>query len=101
MNSSMRKLLTIITESALEHILVRDLERLGALGYTITDARGKGSRGMRDAAWGESSNIRVEIVCDAAAADAIAAHLQTHYYANYAMILFVSDVSVQRPEKFG
>lgn len=100
MNGSTHKLLTIITESALEHVLLKDLERLGALGYTITDARGKGSRGMRDAAWGESSNIRIEVVCAAAVADAIAAHLQARYYDDYGMILFVGDVSVLRPEKF-
>lgn len=100
MNSSMRNLLTIITEAALESVLIKDLERLGVRGYTITDARGKGSRGMRDAAWGESSNIRVEVVCDAAVVEAIAAHLQARYYDDYGMILFVSDVSVLRPEKF-
>lgn len=100
MNKSMRKLLTIITEIALENTLVKDLERLGARGYTITDARGKGHKGIRDAAWGESSNIRIEVVCDAATAEAIAAYLQSHYYENYAMIMFVSDVVVLRPEKF-
>lgn len=100
MNSAMRKLLTIITETALESVLIKDLERLGIRGYTITDARGKGSRGTRNAAWAESSNIRVEIVCDAATADAVTAHLQAHYYQNYAMILFMSDVAVLRPEKF-
>lgn len=100
MNGSMRKLLTIITETALESVLTKDLERLGGQGYTITDARGKGSRGTRNAAWGESSNIRVEVVCDAATAEAIATHLQARYYENYAMILFVSDVAALRPEKF-
>lgn len=100
MNSSMRKLLTIITEAALESVLIKDLERLGVRGYTITDARGKGSRGVRSAAWDASSNIRIEVVCDAATAEAIAAHLQARYYENYAMILFVSDVAVLRPEKF-
>jgi len=100
MNSAMRKLLTIITESALENLLVKDLERLGTHGYTITDARGKGRRGMRDGAWGESSNIRVEVVCDATAADDIAAHLHARYYDDYGMILFISDVAVLRPEKF-
>jgi len=100
MSSSMRKLLTIITEAALESVLAKDLERLGVQGYTVTDARGKGSRGTRNAAWGESSNIRVEVVCDAATAEAIAAHLQARYYDNYAMILFVSDVAVLRPGKF-
>lgn len=100
MDPHARKLLTIITEAAIEAVLVQDLERLGAHGYTVSDARGKGSRGVRSAAWDASSNIRIEVVCDAAAADAIAARLKDHYYDNYAMILFVADVVVLRPEKF-
>jgi nitrogen regulatory protein PII len=100
MNSSMRKLLTIITEAALESVLIKDLERLGVRGYTITDARGKGSRGVRSSAWDASSNIRIEVVCDAATAEAIATHLQARYYDDYGMVLFVNDVSVLRPEKF-
>lgn len=95
-----RKLLTVITEAALEGILVRDIERLDAHGYTITDARGNGSRGVRDASWQASGNIRIEVVCDAKTAEAIAAHLQAHYYDDYAMVLFVSDIDVLRPEKF-
>lgn len=100
MNGSTRKLLTIITESALERILVQEVERLGARGFTITDARGKGARGPRNAAWDESSNIRLEVVCDEATAKAIASHLQERYYDHYGMIVFVSDVTVLRPEKF-
>jgi hypothetical protein len=100
MSRSMRKLLTVITEAALENVLVKDFEALGVRGYTIIDARGKGSRGTRDATWGESSNIHVEIVCDEATATAIADHLQSRYYQDYAMILFVSEVAVLRPEKF-
>lgn len=100
MNSHTRKLLTIVTEAALESTLVRDVERLGAHGYTITDARGKGHRGVRDAGWGASANIRMEVVCDAETARALCAHLREHYYQDYAMILLVSDVEVLRPEKF-
>jgi len=100
MSQSMRKLLTVITEAALENVLVKDFETLGIRGYTIMDARGRGSRGTRDASWGESGNIHVDIVCDEATAAAIAGHLQSRYYQNYAMILFTSDVAVLRPEKF-
>lgn len=100
MNSAIHKLLTIITETALESVLVKDLERLGVRGYTITNARGKGSRGVRDATCGESSNIHVEVVCDATTAKSVTTHLQDHYYENYAMILFTTDVTVLRPEKF-
>ncbi len=96
----MRKLLTVVTESALENLLVQDIERLGAHGYTITDARGKGSRGVRNASWDPSGNIRLEVVCDAKTAEAIAAHLRLRYYDNYAMILMTTDVEVLRPEKF-
>jgi hypothetical protein len=95
-----RKLLTVITETALEKALCADLERLGARGYTVTDARGKGSRGVREASWDPSGNIRVEVVCVEAVAHAIVEHLQAKYYANYAMILYLSDVQVLRPAKF-
>ncbi|APR03328.1 P-II family nitrogen regulator [Thauera chlorobenzoica] len=100
MNSHTRKLLTIVTEAVLESVLIRDIELLGAHGYTVSDVRGKGSRGVRSSSWDSSSNIRVEVLCDEKTAAAIAAHLQAHYYADYAMILFINDVAVLRPEKF-
>jgi hypothetical protein len=100
MQGHTRKLLTVITEAAVEGPLIRDIERQGAHGYTITDARGKGTRGVRNAGWEASGNIRIEVVCDANTATKISIFLQEKYYDNYAMILFVSDVEVLRPEKF-
>lgn len=97
----LRKLLTVVTERALESRLTRELERLGARGYTVTNARGKGSRGVRDAGWEADSNIRIDVVCDEATARRLAKHLQDRYYDDYAMILLLSDVEVMRPEKFG
>jgi hypothetical protein len=40
------------------------------------------------------------VVCDASVAERIENHMRENYYNDYAMILFVSDVSVLRPEKF-
>ena len=100
MHTERRKLLTVVAEAALEQRIAKDVERLGAHGYTITDARGKGSRGVRDAGWELRGNIRVEVVCDEATAVAIAAHLKDVYYENFAMVLFIGDVEVLRPEKF-
>lgn len=94
------KLITIITESVLEHNLVDDIERLGAHGYTVINARGKGQKGLRDAGWSGDSNIRVEVVCDSAVIERIAEHVSKTYYKNYAIMLYVSDVQVLRPEKF-
>ncbi len=95
-----RKLLTIVTEAALEDLLARDLEDLGARGYTITDARGKGSRGRRDATWAPHANIRLEVLCDADTAGAICAALRERYYDNYSMVMYVGEVEVLRPGKF-
>lgn len=95
-----RILLTVVTEAAIETSLLRDLDKLGVSGYTVTDARGRGSRGVRDAAWKEAANIRIEVICNRAMAETIVQHLQTHYYANYAMVSFMRDVEVLRPEKF-
>jgi nitrogen regulatory protein PII len=95
-----RTLLTVITESAIEEILLKDLEKLGIRGYTVSDARGRGGRGVRDATWGEVSNIRLEVICARALAETVLNHIQNHYYDNYAMVAFLHDVEILRPEKF-
>jgi hypothetical protein len=95
-----RTLVTIVTESLVERRLVEDLKLLGAHGYTISDARGEGSRGVRGAGWEASSNIRIEVVCDSRTAEAIAAHLRANYYDDFAMIIYFSEVGVLRPDKF-
>lgn len=100
MPDDMRKLLTIVTEAVLEPDICQTLEDLGAAGYTLTNARGKGSRGIRDAGWSSTGNIRVEVVCSNDLARRIAEHMRRHYYDDYAMIIFESDVRVLRPDKF-
>ena len=67
---------------------------------TVTDARGKGSRGRRQSDWSQEGNIRIEMVCEPALAERVARHLRERYYDHYAMILFLQDVSVLRPDKF-
>jgi nitrogen regulatory protein PII len=95
-----RRMVTIVTESALERELIAELEGLGVHGFTISDVRGKGSRGTRRGEWAPAGNIRIEVVCDQAAAERIAELVRDRYYDHYAMILYVQDVSVLRPEKF-
>lgn len=96
----LRKRLTIITETMIETVLTQDLDRLGATGYTITNARGRGHHGVRDAGWEASGNIRIEVICNEDTARRIASHLQANYYDDYAMIMLLEDVEVLRPEKF-
>ena len=95
-----RKLLTIICEASLEQAIVDDLVALDVHGYTISDVRGCGAHGRRDANWPHSANIRFEVLCAEKTALKILDHLQETYYANYGMVTFLSDVLVLRPEKF-
>lgn len=94
------KLLTVVSEAQLEDELVHELTAQGARGYTISDARGSGARGVRDSSWSQGANIRVEVLCDEPTAERIVKRLRERFYADYAMVLFVHDVAVLRPEKF-
>ena len=95
-----RKLIVIIAEGALEKILVKEILAAGAHGYTISDVRGGGRHGPREAAWEADRNIRIEVVCDDAVAIAITSMLQNKFMENYATTLYVADIDVLRPEKF-
>jgi len=56
-------LLTVITEAALESRYINDIEQLGGLGYTISNAQEKGGRGLRSGYWEANANIRIEVIC--------------------------------------
>lgn len=100
MTIATRTLLTVICEAALEKKLVADLDHLGAPGWTLSEARGRGSRGVRSAEWDTQGNIRLEIICNRQLAERIAEHLQTRYYDNFAMVCYLAEVEVLRPQKF-
>ena len=100
MNAHSRTLLTVICEAALETRLLADLEALGAPGWTISDARGRGHRGVRSAGWDTEGNIRLEIICNRELAERIAEHLQARYYDHFAMVCYLAQVEVLRGEKF-
>ncbi|WP_197535614.1 P-II family nitrogen regulator [Pararhodospirillum photometricum] len=95
-----RRLVTVITEATLENAILADIDALGPSGYTVTEARGKGSRGIQSGSWGVSSNIRIEIVCDEAVAGKIAAAVHAKYAPHYGMVIYLSDVEVLRADRY-
>ena len=93
------KLVTIVAESLLEKRLVEEVKRLGAKGYTITPARGEGSRGIRSVDL-EGQNIRLETIVSEEVALRILQRLQEEYFPHYAVIAYVENVWVVRGEKY-
>lgn len=87
-----RRLVTIVTEAALEPRLLARIEALGAEGWTITEARGRGRSGERPGAWGPAANVRIEVLCETNLALAIVALIRDEYHADFATTLFLSEV---------
>lgn len=100
MQTHPRRLLTIITEAAIERVLIADCRRLGAQGYTVLEVRGGGLHGEREGAWENDRSIELQVVCTAEVAERIAEHVLAQYSPHYATALYLSDVQVFRAQKY-
>lgn len=92
-------LVTIIAESVLEADITVALKQYGARGYTVTESRGEGSRGLR-ASELPGQNVRIESVVSEEVATRVMEHLAKQYFANYAVICFTNPVQVLRGDKY-
>lgn len=95
-----KTLLVVVAEAALERRLIADLRARGAQGYTVSDVRGAGRHGSREGVWEADRTIELKVICDPAAADRIAAHVMAAYGEHYHVALWMSEVSVLRPEQY-
>jgi len=100
MDKHQRTLLVIIAEANLERLLVQDVRRLGAAGYTVIDVRGGGHSGVREGTWEADRTIRMEVICETGTADKIAESLLAEYGKHYGLTIYFSEVKVLRPNKF-
>ena len=99
MHTTTLKLVTIVTERILEDRMLRTLADMGARGYTLTQATGKGSRGVRASEW-EGPDTRIETLVSADVADRIIQHIAEHFFEHYAVIVYVQEADVVRGDKY-
>ena len=99
MATTRMKLLTIVAEEILAERLPAELRRLGATGWTSTEARGDGARGMRTGPL-PGANVRIETVVEERVAENILALLAAEYFPNFALVAWVADVEVVRGDKY-
>jgi nitrogen regulatory protein PII len=95
-----KKLVTIITERAIESEVVEVLQKSGARGYTVSDVRGGGAHGTRSGAEDQSANVRIETICEAVVASQISERLYGEFFKNYAMVIYLADIETLRGDKF-
>ena len=90
---------TIVAEAFLEERLLREVRERGARGFTLTEARGEGSRGVRASEW-EGRNLRLETLVTEEVADRILAHVAEVYFPHFAVVAWIEDVEVVRGDKY-
>ena len=94
------KRVSIIVDDDVAYRVVKEIQELGASGYTRYAVQGYGERGMRPR-HAVSGNAKIEVVTDAAVAQRILEHMAGSYFEKYAAIAYVESVEVLRSEKFG
>src|SRR5436305_5444810 len=93
------KLVTIVAEEILKERLCKKGLELGAAGYTCFTVEGDGSRGVRDEHV-QGMNVQIEFVCPEAIALSILTYVAEHFFENFAIIAFMSDVTVIRGKHY-
>lgn len=93
------RLVTIVAEAVLEASILALLREHGVSGYTITDARGQGSRGRRT---GEipGENVRIETLVSADTAKTLMHEVAERWFEDYAVVAWIGDVDVVRGGKY-
>lgn len=99
MHTTPLTLLTIVAEAILKDRLIAEFTQAGAKGHTVTECEGSGSRHRRV---GEilGANIKLELIVSAEVADAMLKVLAEEYFPHYAVVAYISSVSVVRGEKY-
>ena len=79
--------------------LERELRACGASGWTVTLARGEGSRNRRVGDL-DGGNVRIESLVSNDTAAAVMQRLADDYFTHYAIVAWVADVAVHRSERY-
>lgn len=94
------KLVTIITSDVLEDRLITYVRRHGASGYTILRARGAGSSGEQSGMLTVDTNIKMHVILPQERMTGLLDDFERLLRKGHHLTVYVSDVSVMRPEKY-
>ena len=87
------KLVTVVAEKVLKDQLVQKVLELGATGCSYHPTQGNGSRNARhDDMFSE--NFQLKVVCPPDVAERILTYISHHYFEDYAIVAWVTDVEV-------
>lgn len=99
------KKVVIITEKVITEKVTKLIEAVGASGYTVTAAGGKGSRGVRSqeqsTIFEAFANVKIEVITGTnEMAHEIADRVAEEFFSDYSGITYLENVEILRPQKF-
>ncbi len=94
------KLLTITCEILAQKNIIEILNKHEITGYTTYEVNGNGARGIRGQGLKNEKNVIVEIIMREEKLQDVVEEISRTLFANFAIVLYVSDVGVVRTEKF-
>ena len=94
------KMLTITCEILAQENIIEILKKHAITGYTTYEVDGNGERGLRGQGFKNEKNVKVEVIVREEKLSDVVEEISRILFANFAIVLYVSDVGVLRPEKF-
>lgn len=94
------KLLVVTCESLAQKNVIDILESHQVSGYTLYEVEGSGDKGVRGKGFMHDKNVKIEVVLPEPKMQTITEEIARKLFSDYAIILYVSDIKVLRPEKF-
>ena len=94
------KLLTVTCEILAQKNILEILSKHDITGYTTYEVEENGDRGIRGQGLKNEKNVKVEVIMREEKLLDIVEEISRTLFANFAIVLYVSDVGVVRPEKF-
>ncbi len=94
------KLLTVTCEIIAQKNIIEILKKHDITGYTTYEVEGNGARGLRGQGLKNEKNVKVEVIMREDKLSDIVEEISRTMFANFAIVLYVSDVGVVRTEKF-
>ncbi|NJK78192.1 MAG: DUF190 domain-containing protein [Nanoarchaeota archaeon] len=94
------KLLTVTCEILAQDKILEILEKHGIAGYTLYEVEGNGSKGIRGQGLKNEKNIKIEIISTETKLKDIIEEITRLLFSDFAVIVYLSDIQVLRPEKF-
>ena len=94
------KLLTITCEILAQENILEILKKHEITGYTKYEVDGNGARGWRGQRYKNEKKIKIAVLMREEKLQDVHEEISRTQFANFAIVLYVSDVGVLRPEKF-